>query len=95
LIFLHNQQPNKDPGIDAKKAPGVELKWFGDDRLVGYTSKQSSSRCIEAQSLSNTDRILNPLFDIRTHSTFTLEDCQQVVEIMGYCANELLVKGPS
>jgi hypothetical protein len=62
---------------------------------VGYASKQSGWRYIETQSLSNAERILNPLFGIRTPLTFTLDDCQQVVEIMAYWANLLLVKGPS
>jgi hypothetical protein len=38
---------------------------------------------------------LNPLFDIRSSLAFTVDDCQQVVEIVAYWANQLLVKGLS
>ncbi|MCP4289659.1 MAG: DegT/DnrJ/EryC1/StrS aminotransferase family protein [Gammaproteobacteria bacterium] len=78
--------------LEANKALGVELKWFGNDEPVAFTSKHSSWRYIEAQSLPRTDKILNTLFDMRIPLTFSLDDCRQIGEIIAYCANELLNK---
>ncbi|MCP4486723.1 MAG: DegT/DnrJ/EryC1/StrS aminotransferase family protein [Gammaproteobacteria bacterium] len=78
--------------IKANLELGVELKWFGSDDPVGFTSKHSSWRYVDTQSLPKTDQILNTLFDVRIPLTFSLEDCRQVAEIIAYCANELLAK---
>ncbi len=78
--------------IKANLELGVELKWFGSDDPVGFTSKHSSWRYVETQSLPKTDQILNTLFDVRIPLTFSLDDCRQVAEIIAYCANELLAK---
>jgi len=78
--------------IKANLELGVELKWFGSDDPVGFTSKHSSWRYVDTQSLPKTDQILNTLFDVRIPLTFSLDDCRQVAEIIAYCANELLAK---
>ena len=72
--------------LEANKLLGVELKWFGSDEPVAFTSKHSSWRYIEAQSLPQTEQILNTLFDMRIPLTFSLDDCRQVGEIIAYCA---------
>ena len=64
--------------IDVQKRTakrGVELKWFGADQPIGFTSRHDSCAYVEAQSVPNTDRILSCLFDMRLPLTFTLEDC--------------------
>jgi hypothetical protein len=83
------------PGIDAAaartfiadaKALGVELKWFGNDDPVGFTSNHNSWRYVEAQQLPGTDRVLAGLFDMRLPLTFSLEDCRHVAAIIAHCA---------
>ena len=54
---------------------GVELKWFGAEQPVGFTSDHHSWRYAGAQSLPMTDAILSGLFDMRLPLTFSLEDC--------------------
>jgi len=61
---------------------GVELKWFGADQPVGFTSRHDSWAYVDAQSLPNTDRILAGLFDMRLPLTFTLEDCDLLAMII-------------
>ncbi|MGB1111376.1 MAG: DegT/DnrJ/EryC1/StrS family aminotransferase [Gammaproteobacteria bacterium] len=68
---------------------GVELKWFGDDNPVGFTSKHSSWKYLEPQSMPLTDQLLSELFDMRIPLTFSLEDCAQVGEIIRYTAEQL------
>ncbi len=79
----------------ANKLLGVELKWFGNDEPVAFTSKHSSWRYIQAQPLPQTDSILSTLFDMRIPLSFSLDDCRQIGEIIAYCATELLIKEPS
>lgn len=83
------------PGIDAAaartfvadaKALGVELKWFGNDDPVGFTSNHNSWRYVDAQQLPGTDRVLAGLFDMRLPLTFSLEDCRHVAAIIAHCA---------
>lgn len=71
--------------IDVQKRTanrGVELKWFGADQPIGFTSRHDSWAYVEAQSLPNTDRILAGLFDMRLPLTFTLEDCDVLATII-------------
>ena len=72
------------PGLSASAARdlvarlkdvGVEVKWFGDDDPVGFTSNHHSWRYAQAQALPRTDAILAGLFDMRLPLTFSLEDC--------------------
>jgi dTDP-4-amino-4,6-dideoxygalactose transaminase len=83
------------PGLDAAaartfvadaRALGVELKWFGNDDPVGFTSNHHSWRYVEAQHLPGTDRVLSDLFDMRLPLTFSLEDCRHIAAIIGHCA---------
>lgn len=81
--------------IDATQKLGVELKWFGDDEPVAFTSNHKSWRYIEAQQLPKTDTILSSLFDIRIPLTFSLQDCEQIGEIIAVCIQELSHEGES
>ena len=71
-------------------ARGVELKWFGADQPVAFTSRYQHWGYAEAQSLPQTDRILAGLVDMRVPLTFTLEDCALIARII---RDEALVVG--
>ena len=66
-------------------ARGVELKWFGDDEPVAYTSRYDSWRYLERQSLPVTDRVLASLLDMRIPLTFSVEDCRLIGGIITDC----------
>ncbi|KAB7616297.1 aminotransferase [Amylibacter sp. SFDW26] len=61
---------------------GVELKWFGADKPVGFTSRHDSWRYVEAHELPQTDRVLSGLMDMRLPLTFSLEDCDTLAAII-------------
>ena len=79
--------------VDGAKALGVELKWFGADGPVGFTSNHQSWRYIPAQSLPKTDAILAGLLDMRIPLTFSLEDCAQVADIIAHVVVQVTQKG--
>ncbi len=59
-------------------ARGVELKWFGAEEPVAFTSAHRSWRYVPRQDLPRTDAILSGLFDMRLPLTFGLEDCDLI-----------------
>ena len=59
---------------------GIEIKWFGADEPVGFTSSHRSWRYVEAQALPRTDRILAGLFDMRLPLTFSMADCALIAD---------------
>lgn len=59
---------------------GVEVKWFGADAPVGFTSDHHSWRYAGAQDLPRTDAILSGLFDMRLPLTFSLDDCALIAD---------------
>ncbi len=61
---------------------GVELKWFGADKPVGFTSRHDSWRYVEAHDLPQTDHVLSGLLDMRLPLTFSLEDCDTLAAII-------------
>jgi dTDP-4-amino-4,6-dideoxygalactose transaminase len=63
-------------------ARGVELKWFGADEPVAFTSRYDHWRYAAVQSLPQTDRILAGLIDMRLPLTFTPEDAAQIARII-------------
>ncbi len=71
----------------ANKQLGVELKWFGDDDPVAFTSNHKSWRYINEQSLPKTDSALSGLFDMRIPLTFSLADCEHIADIIVACAH--------
>ncbi len=86
------------PGIDADgarrflaatAARGVELKWFGAEEPVGYTSSHHSWRYMPRQNLPRTDAILAELFDMRIPLTFSVEDCRLIGRIVSEEAGAL------
>lgn len=71
-------------------ARGVELKWFGADQPMAFTSRYDHWGYAEVQSLPQTDRILAGLVDMRVPLTFTVEDCALIARIL---REEALVVG--
>ncbi|GLQ34790.1 aminotransferase DegT [Amylibacter marinus] len=63
-------------------ARGVQIKWFGADRPVGFTSRHDSWRYTEAQDLPRTDSVLAGLMDIRLPLTIAPEDYRVVAQII-------------
>lgn len=63
-------------------ARGVELKWFGADEPVAFTSRYDHWQYADPQSLPQTDRILAGLIDLRLPLTFTPQDCDTIARII-------------
>lgn len=79
------------PGFDARAigslmascaARGVELKWFGGAVPTAFTSRYTSWQYAPAQTLPQTDLILDGLMDMRLPLTFSLEDCALIAAII-------------
>lgn len=68
---------------------GVEIKWFGHDEPVGFTSAYNSWEYLgDLPTLQNTNRILANMCDMRIPLTFSLDDCRLIAEIIGEVANQ-------
>ena len=63
-------------------ARGVELKWFGAEEPVAFTSRYDSWRYAPVQKLPKTDRVLAVLLDMRIPLTFSLDDCALIARII-------------
>jgi hypothetical protein len=63
-------------------ARGVELKWFGAEEPVAFTSRYDSWRYADVPHLPRTDAVLAGLIDMRLPLTFSLEDCALIARII-------------
>jgi dTDP-4-amino-4,6-dideoxygalactose transaminase len=72
--------------LAAALACGVELKWFGADEPVGFTSRHDSWTYAGCQHLPQTDRLLSTLIDMRLPLTFSIDDCKLIGRIIRECA---------
>jgi dTDP-4-amino-4,6-dideoxygalactose transaminase len=63
-------------------ARGVELKWFGADRAVGFTSTYRNWGYANPPVLPQTDRVMAGLLDMRLPLTFTPEDACVIARII-------------
>jgi dTDP-4-amino-4,6-dideoxygalactose transaminase len=61
---------------------GVEVKWFGADAPVAFTSRYQHWAYADPQSLPQTDRILAGLMDMRVPLTFSVADCALIARIL-------------
>ena len=61
---------------------GVELKWFGNPDPVGFTSSYKTWRYVNSEPLTQTDKVLGCLFDMRIPLTFSLEDCEHIATLI-------------
>ncbi len=70
---------------------GVSIKWFGDKKPQGYTSRYDSWQYIDQLPyLPETERILSTLLDMRIPLTFDTHDCQLIGDIIVEVVTELL-----
>ncbi len=82
-FLLPGWSPDKIQGLMAATARrGVELKWFGADEPVAFTSRYDSWQYAPAQRLPKTDAILSGLMDMRLPLTFSTDDAQLIAEII-------------
>lgn len=63
-------------------ARGVELKWFGADQPIAFTSRYDHWRYAAPVQLPRTDRILAGLIDLRLPLTFSTDDTAQIARII-------------
>ncbi len=69
--------------LDACAGRGVEIKWFGADTPVAFTSRYDSWKYLgEPPDLHQTKSVLATTCDLRVPLTFTVEDCQQIAAII-------------
>jgi dTDP-4-amino-4,6-dideoxygalactose transaminase len=68
--------------LDGCAARGVELKWFGAEEPVAFTSRYDSWRYVPPQFLPRTDAILAGLMDMRLPLTFSTDDAALIAEII-------------
>ena len=76
--------------IKKNKELGVELKWFGNDDPIGFTSNHKSWKYVGRQQLNNSDEILSSLFDLRLPLTFSIDDCMHLSKIIIECSSEFI-----
>ncbi len=82
-FLLHGWPPEAIAAVVARcKARGVELKWFGAERPVGFTSRYAHWAYADPAPMPATDRVLAGLLDMRLPLTFSLEDCDQIARII-------------
>jgi len=63
-------------------ARGVELKWFGAEHPIAFTSRYDHWRYANPVPLPQTDRILAGLIDLRLPLTFSTDDTAQIARII-------------
>ena len=61
---------------------GVELKWFGSEEPIGFTSRYDSWTYVPSNLMPKSDRILAGLLDMRIPLTFSIEDCALIARII-------------
>jgi dTDP-4-amino-4,6-dideoxygalactose transaminase len=82
-FLIPGWSPARIAGFLAKTAAqGVELKWFGANQPVAFTSRYDHWRYAAPAPLVQTDRILRVLFDMRLPLTFTPGDVAQIARII-------------
>ena len=76
--------------IKRNKELGVELKWFGNDDPIGFTSNHKSWKYVGRQQLNKSDEILSSLFDLRLPLTFSIDDCIHLSKIIIECSSQFI-----
>ena len=64
-------------------ARGVELKWFGAEEPMGFTSRYAHWQYAQPEVLPQTDAVLAGLIDMRLPLTFSVADVAQIARIIG------------
>ena len=79
--------------IDACMARGVELKWFGPEDPVAFTSRYDSWHYIDdIPHLSKTLKALSTTCDMRVPLTFDKTDCRDIAKIIAEEAKSATAK---
>ncbi len=73
---------------------GVELKWFGVDQPVGFTSRYDHWHYASAAPMPASDRVLAAIVDMRLPLTFSLQDCAVIARIIRAEVEAVGVDGP-
>ena len=82
-FLLPGQMPDTVAAFVGRCATrGVELKWFGADRPVAFTSRYDHWRYAAAPRLAQTDAMLAMLLDMRLPLTFSAQDCALIARIL-------------
>lgn len=68
--------------MDRCKARGVELKWFGGQEPVAFTSRYASWAYAPSEPMAQSDRVLDGIMDMRIPLTFSLDDCALIARII-------------
>ena len=76
--------------VKKNKELGVELKWFGNDDPIGFTSNHKSWKYVSRQRLNVSDKILSGLFDLRLPLTFSIDDCKHISKIIIECSSQFI-----
>ena len=64
-------------------ARGVHIKWFGAAAPAGFTSVWTHWRYFDhAQHLTNAERVLGALCDMRLPLTLTEADCRRIAAVI-------------
>ena len=62
---------------------GIEIKWFGEDKPIGFTSRYDSWEYLfNKQNLPYTNYILSQTFDMRISLIFDEQDCKIITAII-------------
>jgi dTDP-4-amino-4,6-dideoxygalactose transaminase len=76
--------PEAEAFVSECNRRGVTIMWFGRRQPQGYTSSYHSWRYVEQMpNLRQTDGVLDFMCDMRIPLTFTMEDCDVLVRIIG------------
>jgi dTDP-4-amino-4,6-dideoxygalactose transaminase len=76
--------PEAEAFVSECNRRGVTVMWFGRRQPQGYTSSYHSWRYVEQMpNLRQTDGVLDFMCDMRIPLTFTMEDCDVLVRIIG------------
>lgn len=63
---------------------GVELKWFGGEEPTGFTSRYDSWKYLHnPEVLPKTIGVLATTLDMRIPLTFSIQDCEDIAQIIG------------
>lgn len=69
--------------VDAAAAGGVNVKWFGADEPLGFTSNWTSWRYADLrQVLPQAAKVLAGLCDVRIPLTLSRDDCRAIVDVI-------------
>jgi dTDP-4-amino-4,6-dideoxygalactose transaminase len=82
-FLLPDWPPERVRALVARAAArGVELKWFGADEPVAFTSRYDHWQYVPSARLPRTDRILAGVIDMRLPLTFSLADAETIARIL-------------